>query len=141
MSFSRDRILKAVRWVFGVFFIGTGVIHLVLPPGLPGSMSWMYEMSDQLHVVAGVAEILGGAGLIVPWPSSVRARVRALAAAGLALVMIGAAGWHLLRGELASIPPNIVVAGVLAYLAYEKGLLLFVREGLLVGLQTTDSTG
>lgn len=78
-------------WVLAVFFIGAGVNHF-LNPGpylkmMPGYLPWPRE----LIVVSGVAEVLGGLGLLIP-----RLRV--------------AAGWGLIALLVAVFPANLHVA-------------------------------
>lgn len=112
--------MAAIRWVFGVYFVAVGIVHFVIPEGLPAFMSWMYELSDSLHVVAGTAEILGGLGLILPRLVGVAPRLTSAAASGLAVLMVGAGVWHAGRGEWAQIFGNLVVAAVMAYVAVEE---------------------
>lgn len=112
-----DRTVPAIRWVFGIYFVAVGVLHFVVPAGLPPFLDWMYELSDPLHAVAGTAEILGGLGLVLPRLVGVVPRLTVFAASGLSLLMIGAAAWHGLRGEWVQIVGNLVVAGLMAYLA------------------------
>ena len=105
---------------WGAIFILAGVTHLVLPDGLPGPMSWMYDLSDPAHTVAGIAEILGGLGLILPGLTKIRPGLTVFAAAGLILVMVGAVAWHLTRGEAQQAVQNLIIAGALTYLAYGR---------------------
>lgn len=107
-----------IQIVLGMFFIVLGVLHLIVPEGLPSQLEWMYDLPPWLHGVSGAAEILGGLGLILPGLTKMRMVLTSLAAAGLALVMLFAAAWHLSRGEVRSIVVNLLIAGVLAYLAY-----------------------
>jgi uncharacterized membrane protein len=110
----------ALRWAFGIFFLVAGVGHFVVPDGLPEPASWMYDLSDTVHVVAGTAEILGGLGLILPRLVG-RARGLTVAAAlGLAMVMIGASVWHLTRSEWPQAIGNLVIAWILATLAVNE---------------------
>jgi len=106
-------LLWALQILLAVYFLATGVIHLILPTGLPAQMGWMYELSPGLHVFSGVAEILAALGLILPGITKIQPRLTPLAAAGLVLVMVGAAVWHIQRGEL----PNLLMNGLLAVLA------------------------
>ncbi|MBA2336446.1 MAG: DoxX family protein [Acidimicrobiia bacterium] len=115
-----NRLLWVLQVVFGVYFIAVGVVHFLVPEGLPGPMEWMYELSDPLHIVAGVAEILGGMGLILPGLTGVHPHLTVLAAAGLVIMMLGAAVWHLSRGEAANIALNLVNAAVLGFIAYGR---------------------
>ena len=80
--------LWIVQWLLGLFFIlGSGAPKLLLsaetlpmPIPLPG---WFV-------LFIGVAEILGGLGLILPGLLHIRAGLTPLAAVGLMLVTIGA---------------------------------------------------
>jgi DoxX-like protein len=59
--------------------------------------------------IAGIAEILGAIGLILPEATGILPVLTPLAATGLALIMVGALVFHIRRNER----PNIVVAIVL----------------------------
>ena len=120
---SHNRVLWVLQWVFGLYFIAIGVMHFVVPDGLPEMMSWMYELSDTLHTVAGIAEILGGIGLIRPSLTRMQPRLTVFAAIGLALVMLGAIAWHLNRGETSNVAVNVLNVLVMAYIAYGRSRL------------------
>lgn len=115
-----NRLLWVLQIVFGVYFIAVGVLHFVVPDGLPGPMEWMYELSDPLHYVSGTAEILGGLGLILPAATKIRPELTVFAALGLVIVMIGAAIWHLPREEPTNIVLNLANAAILAFIAYGR---------------------
>jgi hypothetical protein len=114
------RPVTAIRWIFGIYFLAVGILHLYVPGGLPPFMAWMYELSDPVHAVAGTAEILGGLGLVLSRLVGVGSRLTGAAAAGLSLVMIGAAAWHGGRGEWVQIFGNLFVAGLMAYVAVSE---------------------
>lgn len=112
------RLLWALQIFLGLYFIAIGVLHFVVPDGLPPQMSWMYELGDNLHLIAGVAEILGGLGLILPGLTGIRPQLTVWAALGLIVVMIGALFWHAGRGEAVQMgfnAFNAVLLGVIAY--------------------------
>ena len=113
-------VLWILQVLLGVYFIFVGVTHFILPAGLPEPMSWMYELSPGLHYFSGIAEILGGLGLILPGIFKIQTRLTPLAAAGLVLVMIGAMVWHLQRGEVTNIFANLVLAGLLGFIAFGR---------------------
>lgn len=117
-----NRLLWTLQIVFGIYFLAIGIMHFVVPDGLPGPMEWMYELSDTLHVVSGVAEILGGLGLILPGLTGIRPELTVWAAAGLVVVMLGAAIWHVGRGEITNIVLNLVIAAILGYIAYGRAV-------------------
>lgn len=120
---NHNRILWILQWVFGLYFIGVGVAHFIVPEGLPGPMEWMYDLSDTMHAITGVAEILGGLGLILPGLTGIRPELTIAAAIGLLLVMVGAIVWHIGREEFQNIGFNVVNAAVMAYIAYGRARL------------------
>jgi uncharacterized membrane protein len=113
-----------VTWVlqifFGIYFIAIGVLHFIVPEGLPTAMEWMYDLPTWMNYVSGTAEILGGLGLILPGLTKIRTELTPLAAAGLALVMLLAAFWHLPRAETQNVMSNLVIAAILAFVAYVR---------------------
>ena len=117
---TRNRILWILQIVFGLYFLYVGIIHFVVPDGLPGPIEWMYDLSDTQHVLAGTAEILGGLGLILPGLTKIQPRLTSWAAAGLVVVMIGAAIWHIDRGEASNVVQNLVLGAILAFVAYGR---------------------
>ena len=118
-----NKVLWVLQVVLGIYFIAVGVMHFVVPDGLPELMSWMYDLSDELHIVAGTAEILGGLGLIVPAVTKIQPQLTVFAALGLIAVMIGAIVWHIGREEYTSMATNVLNTLVLAYIAYGRARL------------------
>lgn len=114
------RTAWVLQILLAVYFVVTGVIHLVVPEGLPDVMGWMYDLSTPLHWIAGLAEIAGGLGLVLPAATRIAPRLTPLAAAALTLVMLSAAVWHATRGEAQSIVGNLVVAALLVFVAYVR---------------------
>lgn len=69
------------RWVLTLFMVGAGVNHFLSPEPYVGMMPAMLPAPLTLVYVSGVAEILGGLGLILP-------ATRRLAAWGLIALFI-----------------------------------------------------
>lgn len=113
-------LLWVLQIFFGVYFTFVGVIHFTLPPGLPAQMAWMYDLSPGLHFVSGIAEILGGLGLILPAVTRIQTRLVVWAALGLMLVMLGATVYHIPRGETMNSVLTLINAGVMAFIAYGR---------------------
>ncbi len=114
------RLLWGLQIFFGVYFVAIGIVHFIVPPGLPAPMQWMYDLSPTLHYISGAAEILGGLGLILPGLTGIQTRLTPLAATGLAAVMVLAVFWHLQRGETQNVVTNIVLAAIIAFVAYGR---------------------
>jgi uncharacterized membrane protein len=115
-----NTLLWVVQWVWGAFFVVFGVIHLVVPEGLPAQLSWMYDLDETVHTVSGVAEILGGLGLILPSLTRVVPVLTPLAALGLIVIMLSAIVFHAGRDEWASVGVNLFNIAALAYVAYGR---------------------
>ena len=120
--------LWILQVLLGVYFVFIGVMHFVIPPGLPAPMAWMYELSPGLHVFSGLAEIFGGLGLILPGLAKIQTRLTYFAGFGLVLVMIGAIIWHLQRGEFSNIMFNVVLAVISGFIAYGRWKLSPLKD-------------
>jgi uncharacterized membrane protein len=114
------RTAWVLQIVLGVYFVAIGVMHFIVPDGLPDQLDWMYELPTWLHYVSGAAEIAGGLGLILPGLTRIRPELVPAAAAGLVIVMLGAAVWHLPRGEMQNLVTNLLLAALLAFVAYVR---------------------
>jgi uncharacterized membrane protein len=121
-------VLWILQILLGVYFVFVGVNHFIIPPGLPAAMSWMYELSTELHIFSGTAEILGGLGLILPAVTKIQTRLVPLAASGLVLVMIGAMAWHIQRGEYSNIFMNFILAALVGFVAYGRWKLVPLQD-------------
>ena len=112
--------LWAAQIVAGLFFIIVGILHFLVPDSLPGQLDWMYDLSEPLHYVTGVAEVLGGLGLILPGLTRRGTWLTPLAATGLILLMAGAIVWHLGRAEFTNVATNLAMILVLAFIAHGR---------------------
>jgi uncharacterized membrane protein YphA (DoxX/SURF4 family) len=113
-------LLWILQILLGLYFFFTGIVHFIVPPGLPAPMAWMYELSPGLHYFSGAAEILAGLGLVLPGLTRIQTRLTPLAALGLVLVMLGAAVWHFSRNEFPNIVMNLILAGLAGFVAYGR---------------------
>ena len=114
------RSVWVLQVALGVYFVAIGVLHLVVPDGLPAPLGWMYDLPTWVHYLSGTAEILGGLGLILPGWTRIMPELTAVAASKLAVVMLAAAGWHLTRGEVQNLTSNLVLAAILALIGYVR---------------------
>lgn len=115
-----NKALWTLQILLGIFFVGTGALHFIVPAGLPSTMAWMYDLDQTLHYVSGTAEILGGLGLILPGLTRIQTWLTPLAAVGLIAVMILAATFHAGRDEMQNLIQNVVLAALLAFVAYGR---------------------
>lgn len=72
--------------------------------------------------VIGVVELLGGLGLLLPAALRIKPRLTALAAAGIALIMLFALIFHLFRGEFSAISTNIILGMVAVFVAWGRSV-------------------
>ncbi len=115
--------IAQVLW--GIFFSVTGLGKILCySPAVWNQtlhqVPWFSAVPQGLFVFIGVAEFLGGIGLIVPAMTGVKPKLTALAGFGLTLVMILAAVFHIVRGEYDLLPINLVLGGVTALIAYGR---------------------
>ena len=118
----RRSTLSIVLWIVQVLlallFIWAGGMKLVLPleklAGPPGSI----VLPGAFVRFIGVAELLGGIGLILPALLRIKPGLTPLAAAGLVIIMIGAVVITLMGGGGAgAVVPAVtgLLAGLVAY--------------------------
>lgn len=84
------------------------------------TLPWVASVPRPLVTLIGLAELLGGIGVLLPWATGVAAFLTPLAAVGLVLTMLLAAGFHLRRGELQAVPINVVLLGMATAVAYGR---------------------
>lgn len=115
-----NKALWTAQIVGGIFFLYVGVMHFIVPEGMPETFAWMYDLSDTLHYISGTAEILGGLGLILPAATRIMPQLTVYAAEGLALVMVGAVIYHIGRGEAFNIVSNVLWIAVMVFIAWGR---------------------
>jgi len=120
-------ILNIILWVLqglmAAFFLFHTYLKFAVPQDLPPLMSWLYDLSQPMLILIGVAEFLGALGLILPGLTGARPRLTVYAALGLAAIMGLAIIWHVPRGEVESIGTNVVVGLILLFIAYGRARL------------------
>jgi len=116
-----DRKLNVLLWILQVLlamlFTFAGVMKFVMS---------VEEMTKQialpgwfLHFI-GVAEILGAIGLVLPGILRIRTGLTPLAAAALAVIMIGATAVNLKTGQRGAALTTVVIGLLLVFLAYNR---------------------
>jgi uncharacterized membrane protein YphA (DoxX/SURF4 family) len=110
-------VLWILQLLLAVSFVLGGIARLFLPVGvLAGTMSWVGSVPEPLLRFIGLAEILGGLGLLLPSATRLLPWLTPLAALGLAVIALLATLFHLVRGEagliLSALLPGLMAAGV-----------------------------
>lgn len=85
---------------------------------IAAGMTWAGELPNLVRFI-GVSELAAALGLILPAALRIKPILTPLAAVGLVVVMVLAAGFHLMRSE-AGVPMNLVLAGVAAFVAWGR---------------------
>jgi hypothetical protein len=106
--------MKVVKWIVQVFvavaFLIAGGVKLITPYdelAMQEGMTWVGDVSRTQIMIISLLEVLGAIGLIVPMFVKKFQMLVPLAALGLALTMVAAAIFHIVRGE--PFIPNIVL--------------------------------
>ena len=114
--------MKLAVWVvsglLALGFLGTGAMK-VFPP--EADVAALAEgVPVVLMRIAGVAEIIGALGLILPAATRIMPILTPLAASGLVVTMIGATIANLVIGEYASIVQTIIFGALAAFVAWAR---------------------
>ncbi len=113
--------LWIVQVLIGLAFVGAGFMKVSTPYAeLATQMAWVSAVPAGLVLFIGVAEIAGGLGVILPAATRIQPYLTPLAAAGLVLIMLFAAIFHLIRGEFGGIIPNIILMALAGFVAYGR---------------------
>ena len=119
-----NRALWIIQALLAGLFLFAGGMKLVLP---------IEEMTKQMPLPGpfmrfiGVAEVLGGIGLILPGLVGIRPGLTPLAAAGLVIIMIGATVVTVAGGAVALALIPLVVGLLSAFVAYGRWRLAPLR--------------
>ncbi len=121
-----NRALWIVQGLLGLFFaLASGAPKLFLPlETLPLPL----PLPDLFLRFIGVAEVLGGLGLVLPGLLRIRPGLTPLAAAGLVLITVGATVYQLAAGQVGSALFAVVVGLLCAFVAYGRWRLVPHRE-------------
>lgn len=112
-------VLWILQILLALLFLFAGITKLVLPiEAMTANMK--VPLPGLFLRFIGVCETLGGLGLVLPWLLKIKPKLTPLAAACLAILMLGAVGITVAAGDiLQSIPP--LITGLLcAFVAYGR---------------------
>ncbi len=113
--------LWVVQGLLAFAFTGAGMTKLTTPhEALVVQMPWAADAPAWLPLFIGAAEVAGALGLILPSALRIQPKLTPLAAGLLAVVMVLAAGTHLMRGEMFMLMPNAVLGGLAAFVAWGR---------------------
>jgi putative oxidoreductase len=122
---SSSKALNAALWVAQVallaLFANAGYLKLFQPiAALAPVVPWVNDVPLALVRFIGLAELAGAIGLVLPALIRIKPQLTVLAAAGLTVIMILAAAFHLVRGEGVGILMTLIFGSVAAFVAWGR---------------------
>ncbi len=116
--------LWIVQGLLAFDFFGAGLMKLATPVDqLAEQMAWVTHVPAAGVKLIGLAEALGAIGLVLPSALRLRPKLTPLAAAGLALAMLGAIVTHIAIGEPEMTVPPIALGGLAGVVAWGRSRL------------------
>lgn len=114
--------LWGVQGLLGALFLMAGLMKSTQPvDALAAQMVWVTRVPAALVRFIGVSELLGAIGLVLPSALRIAPKLTPLAGAGLALVMLLAAGHHLSNGDgVGPVVINAVLGGLALFVAWGR---------------------
>lgn len=111
-------VLWIIAGLLALAFLAAGLMKGSQPKEkLAANMPWVNDFSAGTVKFIGLAEMLGALGLILPAALGMAPILTPLAAAGLAMIMVLAAGVHIRRKEPQAIIVNAVLFALAAFVA------------------------
>ncbi|MEM7369866.1 MAG: DoxX family protein [Bacteroidota bacterium] len=110
-----------IQVLLGVMFLLAGAMKTFTPideMAMNEGMAWAAAVPTWMPKLAGIAEILGGLGMILPSALRIRPELTVYAGYGLTLVMIFAVILHISRGEPFVSP--LVLGALAAFVSWSR---------------------
>jgi hypothetical protein len=105
----------------GLAFTMAGAMKSTTPiEQLAAKMTWVLHFPAPMVRFIGISELLGGLGLILPSALRIQPKLTVLAALGLVILMVGAAGTHVVLGEAQMMMPSLVLGALAAFVAWGR---------------------
>ena len=115
--------LWIVQCLLGAMFLAVGTMKATQPiANLANALGWPAELPAALVRFIGVAEFLGGLGLILPAATRIMPMLTPLAGAGLATAMLFATIFHISHREFRALPAPIVLGCLAAFVAWGRAV-------------------
>ncbi len=120
-----SKTLNILLWIaqiiLAIMFFIAGAIKATQPiEKLAIQLPWATQVSAELVRFIGVSELLGAIGVILPALLRIKPNLTPLAGSGLALIMLFASVFHLLRGEILALPMTIVLGLIALFVAWGR---------------------
>jgi hypothetical protein len=107
---SVNALLWALQGILAAVFLATGLNKIIRSKtGMVAMSHWWQSWPVGAIKALGVAELLGAAGLLLPWATGIARVLTPVAAIGLAVLLVGAAATHLRFGEYRVVPAVVLL--------------------------------
>lgn len=114
--------LWIVQALLAIAFLAAGILKTVTPVDqMAAQAAWVSAVPAFVPKLAGISEILGAVGLLLPSVTRIKPMLTPLAALGLLTVMLLAALLHLSLGELGELVINLVLGSLALFVAWGRG--------------------
>ncbi|MEZ4564317.1 MAG: DoxX family protein [Thermomicrobiales bacterium] len=127
---NRNRALWIAQGLLAAFFLFVGFSKLTASAEV---LTALFPLPAAFIRFIGLCEVLGALGLVLPLALKIRPELTSLAAAGLTIIMIGAAGTTLAVGGGAMSVMPLLIGVVTALIAFHR------RPANLARRQTTST--
>jgi hypothetical protein len=117
--------LWVVQGLLALVYLAAGGVKAVRPReqlAASGRFDWMKDTSDGGVKAVGIVEILGALGLILPELTGIAPILTPIAAVGLVIVQVLAMRVHIRLGEQKSLPANVILLLLAAFVAVGRFL-------------------
>jgi len=120
----RSRGLGVALWIaqilLALVFGFAGSMKLITPiDELAKNAAWIKDSAFLIRFI-GTSEVAGALGVLLPSLSRIKPGLTSLAALGLAVVMVLATGFHLLRGEARFTPLTLALGALAVFVAWGR---------------------
>jgi hypothetical protein len=112
-----NKCLLVLQWMLALLFLFAGTMKLVMPIA---EMTQQVSMPGPLQRFIGVAEVLGGLGMILPGLFRIKTGLTPVAGSGLVIIMIGAAAVTFKTGGFAMSVFPLAIALLAAFVVYGR---------------------
>ncbi|MDT7782481.1 MAG: hypothetical protein QOF58_900 [Pseudonocardiales bacterium] len=111
--------LWVVQGLLAVAYLAAGLMKVVRPREqvVASGQAWAKDVTDGAFKAIGAVEVAGALGVVLPELTGIAPILTPIAAAGLVIVQIFAARVHLKLGETKSLPVNVVLLLLAAFVA------------------------
>ena len=120
-SKSINTLIWAAQWLLAITLIWSGLTKLLTPVNELAEMwPWVQQTPVLLVRFTGFVDMLGALGLLLPSLLRLKPNLTPFAAVLLIVLMICAAIFHILRGEVSQTGVNAVFALIAAFIAWGR---------------------